>query len=72
MQTACTSPPTPWLWDPNPKPCFGRDGQWDQKFAEAVHFTADPVIVDPDVTELLLKDEDEFVIIASDGLWCAP
>ena len=48
-----------------------RDGQWDQKFADGVHFASDPVIVDPDVTELMLKDEDEFVIIASDGLWCA-
>ena len=54
-------------------PCgvAGRDGQWDQAFADAVDFAADPVIVDPDVTELLLKAEDEFVIIASDGLWCA-
>lgn len=46
-----------------------EDGQWDQAFADAVEFTADPVIVDPDVTEMLLNDEDEFIIIASDGLW---
>jgi serine/threonine protein phosphatase PrpC len=47
-----------------------RDNQWDQAFADSVNFTADPVVATPDVTELLLTDDDEFVIIASDGLWC--
>ena len=46
-----------------------RDNQWDQAFADSVNFTADPVVATPDVTELMLNDDDEFVIIASDGLW---
>lgn len=33
------------------------------------HFTGDPVTAQPDVTELALHDDDEFVIVASDGLW---
>lgn len=33
------------------------------------HFTGDPVTAKPDVTELALHDDDEFVIVASDGLW---
>ena len=47
-----------------------RDKQWDQDFADGVEFTADPVVAMPDVTEITLTDDDEFVIIASDGLWC--
>jgi serine/threonine protein phosphatase PrpC len=49
---------------------FGVEiGQWDQEFADSVHFSESPVIVAPDVTELKLEDDDEFVVIASDGLW---
>lgn len=32
-------------------------------------FTGSPVTSQPDVTELALHDGDEFVIVASDGLW---
>lgn len=32
-------------------------------------FTGDPVTAQPDVTELALQGDDEFVIVASDGLW---
>jgi serine/threonine protein phosphatase PrpC len=32
-------------------------------------FTGSPVTSQPDVTELALHDGDEFVIMASDGLW---
>lgn len=32
-------------------------------------FTGNPVTAQPDVTELALQDDDEFVIVASDGLW---
>lgn len=46
-----------------------RDEFWDQEFADSINFTGDPVIAVPDVTEITLKDEDEFVILASDGLW---
>ncbi|DBA83228.1 TPA: hypothetical protein ACH3X2_006741 [Trebouxia sp. C0005] len=43
--------------------------QWSQEFADGVKFTKDPVVCDPDVTEIQLKDDDEFVLVASDGLW---
>ena len=46
-----------------------RDEFWDQEFANSVKFTGDPVVATPDVTEIPLKEEDEFVILASDGLW---
>ncbi|KAL4458266.1 hypothetical protein ABPG75_013131 [Micractinium tetrahymenae] len=44
-------------------------GLWDQKFADSRRFTGDPVTAQPDVTELALHEGDEFVVVASDGLW---
>ena len=32
-------------------------------------FSGDPVTSQPDVTELALVDGDEFLVVASDGLW---
>ena len=32
-------------------------------------FTGDPVTAQPDVTELALAGDDEFLVVASDGLW---
>jgi len=46
-----------------------RTEQWSQEFADGVKFTKDPVVCDPDVTKIQLKDDDEFVLVASDGLW---
>lgn len=46
-----------------------RTKHWSQEFADGVKFTKDPVVCTPDVTEIQLKENDEFVIIASDGLW---
>ena len=38
--------------------------------AASASFSADPVVATPDVTELRLREgEDEFLIVASDGLW---
>lgn len=48
-----------------------RGGFWDQDFAESVKFTGDPIVATPDVTEIAVKEEDEFIILASDGLWYA-
>jgi serine/threonine protein phosphatase PrpC len=46
------------------------DGWWDRAFADAHRsFSADPVIPTPDVTEIATSAADEFVVIASDGLW---
>ena len=50
-------------------PC--RYGYFTKKFADSTRFREDPVVATPDVTELVLGDSDEFVIIATDGLWCA-
>ena len=46
-----------------------RSEFWDKEFAESISFTGDPVVATPDVTEIALKAEDEFIILASDGLW---
>lgn len=46
-----------------------RVGQWDQEFADSVQFRESPIVAAPDVTELPLKADDEFLVIASDGLW---
>ena len=50
--------------------CAGRSQWWDQKFADSKHFTGDPVVATPDVTELDHNDADEFIVLATDGLWC--
>ncbi|KAK9825401.1 hypothetical protein WJX81_000526 [Elliptochloris bilobata] len=42
---------------------------WDQGFADSIHFTADPVVARPDVIEAAVNEGDEFLILASDGLW---
>lgn len=46
-----------------------RGGFWDEAFAETVKFTGDPVVSTPDVTEITVSEDDEFIILASDGLW---
>lgn len=46
-----------------------KEGLWSEEFAKSASFTSDPVIPTPDVTEIVLGDEDEFVIVATDGLW---
>ena len=44
---------------------------WDQAFADSVQWSGDPVVAEPDVCELDAEDTDEFVVLATDGLWCA-
>ena len=49
-----------------------EDGAWSEEFArerEEAGFRADPVVPTPDVTALATTDRDEFVVVASDGLW---
>jgi len=48
-----------------------RKGLWPQTFADTHTFKSDPVIVEPDVTQLQFTDDDEFLIMATDGLWDA-
>jgi len=48
------------------------DGFWSEDFARAKReagFRADPVVPTPDVTAVATGDRDEFVVVASDGLW---
>ena len=50
-----------------------RKGMWSQEFADTHTFTSDPVIVEPDVTEVRFEAGDEFLLMATDGLWdCMP
>jgi protein phosphatase 1A len=47
-----------------------KDGFWTRDFARSVNFVRDPVISVPDVLEMSVSfDTDEFVIVATDGLW---
>ncbi|KIZ05345.1 hypothetical protein MNEG_2607 [Monoraphidium neglectum] len=46
-------------------------GMWPKSLAEEHVFTSDPVIVEPDVTEVRFTEDDEFLILATDGLWDA-
>mmetsp|Transcript_825 Transcript_825/g.2499 ORF Transcript_825/g.2499 Transcript_825/m.2499 type:complete len:237 (-) Transcript_825:1715-2425(-) len=45
------------------------EGYWTAEFAAKVNFTGDPVVAIPDVTEIEVEESDEFLIIASDGMW---
>lgn len=46
-------------------------GVWTPEFAAGVTFKTDPVVSTPDVSEVWLGEEDEFLLVASDGLWDA-
>ncbi len=46
-----------------------RDGYFTAEFVKDVSFVGDPVISLPDVLEMSVSPEDEFVIVATDGLW---
>jgi hypothetical protein len=48
-----------------------RDEWWDQGFADAQHITGDLLVAQPDVIEAAVSEDDEFLILATDGLWCA-
>jgi serine/threonine protein phosphatase PrpC len=50
-------------------PSDRRLGQWDQEFVDSVSFRESPIVAAPDVTEMPLRPDDEFLVIASDGLW---
>lgn len=45
-------------------------GYWPQDFADKQNITSDPVIVTPDISQTdLSMSTDEFLVIATDGLW---
>ncbi|KAE8735936.1 putative protein phosphatase 2C 13 [Hibiscus syriacus] len=41
-------------------------GDWDMKFPLG---SASPLIAEPDVRQIVLSDDDEFLIIGCDGIW---
>ena len=42
---------------------------WDQKFADSKHITGNLLEATPDVVEAAVREDDEFLILATDGLW---
>jgi protein phosphatase 1G len=46
-------------------------GLWPKSFADKHAFNSDPVIAEPDVTRVRFLPEDEFLVMATDGLWDA-
>lgn len=46
-----------------------REGRWSEKFASRVKLTGDLVTASPDVYQVALGPDAEFLVIASDGLW---
>ncbi|OAY59553.1 protein phosphatase 2C 57 [Manihot esculenta] len=46
-----------------------EEGRWSEKFGSRVQFNGDLVIASPDVFQVALDSDAEFVLLASDGLW---
>lgn len=46
-----------------------EEGRWSEKFTSRVQFKGDLVSVCPDVSHIFLRNDAEFIILASDGLW---
>nr|GMC64726.1 protein phosphatase 2C 57 [Ipomoea batatas] len=46
-----------------------EEGRWSQKFASRVTFRGDLVTAFPDVSQVTLGSDAEFLVLASDGLW---
>ncbi|KAL5539335.1 hypothetical protein UlMin_024317 [Ulmus minor] len=46
-----------------------EEGRWSEKFASRVQFSGDLVTATPDVFQVALGKDTEFVLLASDGLW---
>ncbi|KAH6828140.1 thylakoid-associated phosphatase 38 [Perilla frutescens var. hirtella] len=46
-----------------------KEGRWSEKFASRLVLTGDFVTASPDVYQVALGADAEFVVLASDGLW---
>ncbi|XP_054788407.1 protein phosphatase 2C 57 isoform X1 [Prosopis cineraria] len=46
-----------------------EEGRWSEKFASRVQLNRDLVIACPDVYQVHLGSDAEFIVLASDGLW---
>uniref|UniRef100_A0A1J3IJ26 protein-serine/threonine phosphatase n=1 Tax=Noccaea caerulescens TaxID=107243 RepID=A0A1J3IJ26_NOCCA len=45
------------------------EGRWSEKFVSRVQFKGDMVVATPDIFQVPLTSDMEFIILASDGLW---
>ncbi|XP_010267538.1 PREDICTED: protein phosphatase 2C 57 [Nelumbo nucifera] len=46
-----------------------EEGRWSKKFVSRVQFNGDLVISCPDIYQVALGQDTEFILLASDGLW---
>lgn len=46
-----------------------KEGKWSQKFISRVKFNEDLVVAHPDIFQVALGSDTEFLVLASDGLW---
>ncbi|KAI8565085.1 hypothetical protein RHMOL_Rhmol03G0233300 [Rhododendron molle] len=46
-----------------------EEGRWSPKFISRVQFTGDLVTATPDIYQVTLGSDAEFILLASDGLW---
>ena len=46
-----------------------EEGRWTQKFISRVQFNGDLVIASPDIFQVAIGSDAEFIMLASDGLW---
>ncbi|KAG6514892.1 hypothetical protein ZIOFF_025267 [Zingiber officinale] len=46
-----------------------KQGRWNDKFVSRIQFKADIVTSSPDISQIELSSDVEFVLLASDGLW---
>jgi len=44
-------------------------GYWPPEFAQGQSFKSDPVIVTPDASDTRLTEDDELLVVATDGMW---
>ncbi|CAH8348065.1 unnamed protein product [Eruca vesicaria subsp. sativa] len=45
------------------------EGRWTEKFVSRIEFKGDMVVATPDIYQVPLTSDVEFIILASDGLW---
>nr|XP_043631675.1 probable protein phosphatase 2C 5 [Erigeron canadensis] len=45
------------------------EGRWSKKFVSRIKFVGDLVIATPDIYQIALGSDAEFVLLATDGLW---
>ncbi|ESQ54478.1 hypothetical protein EUTSA_v10025423mg [Eutrema salsugineum] len=46
-----------------------NEGRWSEKFVSRIDFKGDMVVATPDIYQVPLTSDVEFIILASDGLW---